>query len=124
VKSRGRNLPRRPLRIRRTVPLSSQPERPMTHRQKAATSEKNQTENGTRKAALAAYGRRTIEEDRMPIPGDRASLTQHGRCGSDPDKKDPSDEHHERHYRVHHDAELAMIGVTPNRMHVRYLGDG
>jgi hypothetical protein len=60
----------------------------------------------------------------MPVSGDRVSSAQRGRRGSDPDKEDASDEQHERHYRVHHDAKLAMIGVTPNRMHMRYLGDG
>jgi len=33
----------------------------------------------------AASGRGTIEEDTMPVSGDRASPAQHGRRGSDPD---------------------------------------
>jgi hypothetical protein len=59
----------------------------------------------------------------MPVSTNRANFARRQRRGSDPDEDDPNDEHHERHYRVHHDAELAMIGVTPNRMHMRYLGD-
>jgi hypothetical protein len=84
----------------------------------------DQTEKGNQTAALAACGRGTIEEDTMPVSGDRVSPAQQGRRGSDPDKEGSSDEHHKRHYRVHDDAELAMIGVTANRMYMRYLGDG
>jgi hypothetical protein len=85
---------------------------------------RHQTKNWNRRDVLAASGRGTIEQDTMPVSGDRVSLAQHARRGSDLDKEDPRDEQHKRHYRVHHDAELAMIGVTPNRMHMRYLGDG
>jgi hypothetical protein len=85
--------------------------------------ERDQTEKGNRTAALAACRRGTIEEDWRPVSGDRMSLVQYGRRSSEPDKEDSGDEHHERHYRVHHNAELAMIGVTPNRVYMRYLGD-
>ena len=60
----------------------------------------------------------------MPVSTNRANLKRRRRRVSDPDKEDRNDEHYKRHYRVHRDAELAMIGVTPNRMHMRYLGEG
>jgi hypothetical protein len=75
-------------------------------------------------AKLAAGGRGAIEEDRMPVFRNRMTPAQIGSPGSDTDEKDPRDEDRKRHYRVHHDAELAMIGVTPTRVHMRRLGDG
>jgi hypothetical protein len=84
----------------------------------------NQSGNGNRKGVLAASGRGAIEEGRVPVSTNRANFKRRQRRGSDPDHDNASCHDHERHDRVHHDAELAMIGVTPNRMHMRYLGDG
>ncbi len=72
---------------------------------------------------LAASGRGTIEEGRMPVSTNRANFKQGQRRGSDPDKQEPDDEH-KGHHGVHYDAERAMIGVTPNGMDMRHLGDG
>ena len=53
---------------------------------------------------------------------DCGHFKQHWRCGSESDQD--NHDHHDRegYYRVHCDAELAMIGVTDDRMHMRYLG--
>ncbi|MGB8029156.1 MAG: hypothetical protein WCF30_05760 [Terracidiphilus sp.] len=60
----------------------------------------------------------------MPVSDDRADFKKTWRQNFDPDQ-DHRDQHdHDGHNRVHRDAELAMIGVIPNRMHMRYLGDG
>ena|ERR1700761_5649576 len=84
----------------------------------------NQTQNRNRKDALAGCGRGAIEEGRMPVATKRLNFKRRQLCGSYPDKKDPIDEQHKRHYRVHRDAELTMVGVTPNRVYVGYLCDG
>lgn len=72
---------------------------------------RNQTENGNRKGALAASGRGAIEEGRMPVSTNRANFKRHQRSGSDPDHDNANCHDDERHDRVHHDAELAMIGI-------------
>jgi hypothetical protein len=119
-------LPRHPLRIGVTNPFQDQPvgmrHCGFTARRRSGDGIRLRRE--IRTAPLAGCGRGTIEKDTRPISGDRVRPPQHVRRGSDPDKEDFCDEHHKRHYRVHHDAELAMVGVTPNRMHMRYLGDG
>jgi hypothetical protein len=58
----------------------------------------------------------------MPVPDDSASFVHHGRRGADPDQHNCGRHDHKWHYRVHCDAELAMIGVTFDRMHMRHLG--
>jgi len=60
----------------------------------------------------------------MPVPTNRANFKVRQRRGPDPDQanRDPHDQ--KGHHRVHRDAELAMIGVTPNRVHMGYLGNG
>lgn len=84
----------------------------------------NQTENGKREDSLAANRRGAVEEGGMPVSTNGANFKRCQLCGSDPDKESPSDERHKGRNRVHRDADLAMIGVTPSRVHMGYLGDG
>ena len=91
---------------------------------KATKGRQNQTENGNRTDSLGANRRGAVEEGRMPVSTSGANFKSHRCCRSDPDNDNASCHDHERHDRVHHDAELAMIGVTPNRVPMCYLGDG
>ena len=118
-------LPRHPLRVGGIVPfLVSLGEYADASSAEGGDGGQNQTENGNRKDSLAANRRGAIEEGGMPVSTNSANFKRCQLCGSDPDKESPSDERHKRRYRVHRDADLAMIGVTPNRVHMGYLGDG
>jgi hypothetical protein len=118
-------LPRHPLSVGGIVPFLCQP----VGIADASSAEggdggRNQAENGNRKGALVPGGRRAIEEGRMPISTNRANFKRRWRRGCDPDRENANCHDHERHNRVHHNAERAMIGITADRMHVRNLGDG
>lgn len=60
----------------------------------------------------------------MPVSTNRASLKLRVRCGSDPDHDNAGCHDHERHDRVHYNAERAMISISTDRMHMRHLGHG
>ena len=76
-----------------------------------------------RKDALAGDRRRANEEANLPLAGNYDWLGL-GRGSSQLHDDDDGSSSGNWSNRVHGDAELAMIGVTPNRMHMRYLGEG
>jgi len=116
-------LPRHPLRVGGIVPFLCQPVGYAdASSAEGEDGERNQTENRNRKNVLAASGRGTTEEGRMPVSTNRAKFTRRQRRCSDPDEEDPCEEHHKRNYRVHHDAELAMVGIAGDRVYVHHLG--
>jgi hypothetical protein len=84
---------------------------------------RNQTEDADRKDELAADRRRSNKEGGIPASGDDANVKWNRRSNSDPDQ-DYRDQHdHDRHDRVHRNAQCAMVGIVIGRMDVRYLGD-
>ena len=74
--------------------------------------------------ALEASGRRACKEGRMPVSGDCANFKERWRRSSDPDQYNCDQHDHERHDRVHHHAQRAMIGIAVGRMDVCYLDHG
>jgi hypothetical protein len=60
----------------------------------------------------------------MPVSRNRANFEPRQRWGSDPDHDNASRHEHERHHRVHSNAERAMISIIANRMHMRHLSNG
>ena len=72
--------------------------------------------------ALTASGRRASKEGGIPVSDDRASFEQHWRRGSESDED--NHDHHDRegYYRVHRDAQWAMVSIALDRMRMHYLG--
>jgi hypothetical protein len=96
----------------------------LPRRLNAATGRRNQTQNWIRNDVLEGSRRWAGKQSLVPVSKDREELKQ-GQCrGADPDQDNRGHHDHERHYRVHHDTELAMIGVTTNGVYMRYLGHG
>jgi hypothetical protein len=58
----------------------------------------------------------------MPVPRNRANFKQRQGWGSEPDHDNANSHDHERHDRVHRNAERAMISITADPMHMRHLG--
>ena len=105
----------------RSVSRSACGDTPMPRLPKAATGDGIRLRTGNRKDALAASGRGAIEEGGMPVSTNRASFKRRQRRGSDPDHDNANCHDDERHDRVHHDAERAMIGIGGDRMHKRHV---
>ena len=95
---------------------------PLPRRSKATTGGQNQTENENWKDALAANGRRASKEGGIPVPDYRGDFKQHRRRGSESDQD--NHDHHDRegHYRVHRDAQWALVSAALDRMRMHYLG--
>lgn len=70
--------------------------------------------------ALAAVGWGACEELGVPIPDERARLNER-RGGSKSDQDNHSRDDRNRRSRVHRNAQLAMVGIRVQRMHVRHL---
>jgi hypothetical protein len=76
-----------------------------------------------RKDALAGDGRRPNEEANLPLASNYDGLSR-GSGGSQLHDDDDSRRRRNRDYRVHHDAQLAVIRVGVVRVKVRSLSDG
>ena len=82
---------------------------------------RNIIQEGIRKDGLAASGRGARIELGVPVPDDR--LRRKNLCGSlDLDQHDQQGHSYDGRCRVHHDAELAMVGgIAVEGMRVRHL---
>jgi len=71
--------------------------------------------------ALEAGRRRACKEGWMPPFSDRTDFSKRRGGSCDPDQDNRHQHDDERHDRVHHDAEYAMVGIAAGRMDVRHL---
>jgi hypothetical protein len=60
----------------------------------------------------------------MPVSGDCANFKDRGRGSSYSDQYNRDQHDHERHNRVHHHAQRAMVSIASRSMHVRHLDNG
>lgn len=60
----------------------------------------------------------------MPVSGDRADFKKTRRQNFDPHQNNRDQHDHDRHNRVHRDAQRAVVCIASGRMDVHYLDHG